>query len=169
MVVLKVKIVPETWFLAPKVTEAQLKRWYEKGWIDEEMLHADRAFFRNSEGKPILLKLHIRAFLRRAAKELGKEMPKFEIVDENGRPVEYVVINDQPLRYRRPILDEENTTTEFFEYLDGTYEIEFLVETDDPKTLAELFAYAGKYIGYGGTTGKGYGRFKVFIEAVSEK
>ena len=42
-VTVEVTLIPETWIIAPLVTSQQLKRWYEKGWINDEDLHLDRS------------------------------------------------------------------------------------------------------------------------------
>lgn len=173
-VVLNISMRPETWILAPVVTEDQLKRFHSLGWIDEEGLHLDRAFPRNSEGKPVILKLWLRAPMIRACRELSKRgevdfehcrkvVNSFSIVDENGRRLDYIVINDRPLRYRKVIGDTGKTM--FFEYLDSTFTISFAVETEDPKTFINMLREA-QYIGLMGGSSKGYGKFKVVsIEA----
>jgi len=167
--ILTITIKPETWILAPAVTEDQLKRYRNLGWIDEEGLHLDRAFPRNSEGKPIILKLWLRAPMIRACKELHRSgqidgdycrkiVNNFSIVDDNGRKLDYVVVQESPLRYRKVIGDTGKTM--FFEYFDSTFTITFKIETEDPQTFLNVLKEA-QYIGLMGGTKKGYGKFKV--------
>jgi hypothetical protein len=169
---LQITIKPETWIVAPIVTKDQLVRWHKLGWIDDEGLHLDKAFPRNSEGKPFLLKLWIRAPLIRACEKLAKKeeidlekcrevVNNMEIVDESRREMNYIVINDKPLRYRK-IIGKTGKTT-FYEYIDSTYEIKFLAETSDPVTLAKILAEA-QSIGLMSGTRKGYGKFRVSVE-----
>ena len=163
-VVLNISMRPETWILAPSVTEDQLKRFHSLGWIDEEGLHLDRAFPRNSEGKPIILKLWLRAPMIRACKELAKKgeidgdycrkiVNNFSIVDDSGRKLDYVVVSETPLRYRKVIGDTGKTM--FFEYFDSTFTITFKIETEDPQTFLNVLKEA-QYIGLMGGTKKGY-------------
>jgi hypothetical protein len=170
---LQITIKPETWIIAPIATKEQLSRWHKLGWIDDEGLHLDKAFPRNSEGKPFLLKLWIRAPLIRACEKLAKRgeidlekcrevVNNMEIVDENGREMNYIVINEKPLRYRK-IIGKTGKTT-FYEYIDSTYEIKFLAETSDPITLMKILAEA-QSIGLMSGTKKGYGKFRVSVEA----
>jgi len=170
---LQITIKPETWIIAPIVTKEQLSRWHRFGWIDDEGLHLDKAFPRNSEGKPFILKLWIRAPMMRACEKLAKrgeiDLEKcreiannMEIIDENGRELNYIVINEKPLRYRKLIGKTGKTT--FYEYIDSTYELKFLAEASDPITLAKILAEA-QSIGLMSGTKKGYGKFRVSIEA----
>ncbi len=159
---INVTLIPETWIIAPVMPKAQLLRYAEKKWIDAELAkHLDRAFPRNSDGKPIIFKMWLEAPLKRAIKRLGldKDVLNFDIIDEKGIPVEYVVIPDKPLIYRRVILTER-PTTELFEYIDSTFEIKFTVTTPYPKKWMEAFNVAGR-IGLMSRTRKGFGKFRV--------
>ncbi len=174
--VVDVVISPETWIIAPYVTREQLQRWRALNWIDDEGLHLDRAFPRNADGKPVILKLWLRAAMIRACRQLYSDkssefetcravVNSFSIVDESLTPVEYIVISDQPLRYRRSIGGTKSGSragfkTEFFEYIDSTYRLRFLALTDNPKLFAEILQVAGK-IGLLAKTKWGYGKFRV--------
>jgi hypothetical protein len=168
---IRVTIVPETWILAPLVTKDQLKRWREFGWIDDEGLHLDRAFPRNSQGLPIIFKRWLRAPMIRACYELAESkkldfekcrdiVNNFSIVDDRGIPTEYVVIPKPPLRYRRYIAPGKS---EFFEYIDSTTHITFNIVTKDPKTFLDILGLAGQ-IGLMGRTKHGFGKFTVRVE-----
>ena len=160
--VIKVSLTPETWIIAPICTKQQLQRYYEKGWITEEDRdHLDRAFPRDHEGRPVIFKLWLLSPMKRACDKLGypKSVLDFSIVDEKGFPVEYIVIPDKPLTYRRAILGESRST-EYYEYIDGTYTLEFTVKTRHPKELCEILNAAGR-IGLMARSNKGFGKFRV--------
>jgi hypothetical protein len=165
--VITVTIVPDTWILAPVVTKEQLKRWRELGWIDDEGLHLDRAFPRDSQGRAIIFRKWLRAPMIRACQQLSVDFERcrdvvnnFSIVDESGMPVEYIVIPKPPLRYRRYIMPGK---TEYFEYIDSTTPLTFRVVTKDPKLLLQVLALAGR-IGLMSRTKYGYGKFSVRAE-----
>ncbi len=168
MVKLLVEMVPETWIIAPLSTKEQLERYHRRGWIDEEGMHLDRAFPRNSDGKPIIFKMWLRACLRRAIEKLGmdRKILEFSIIDEQGIPVEYIIIPEKPLRYRRPIIARKEAS-EYFEYIDGTYTLTFIVETKYPKEFIQALAVAGK-IGIMARSKKGYGKFKIRIKPIEK-
>lgn len=162
---IKVTLIPETWIIAPIMPKSQLLRYAEKGWLDREVAeHLDRAFPRNANGEPIIFKMWLEAPLKRAISRLGydRSVMDFDIIDEKGIPVEYVVIPDKPLIYRRVILTER-PSTELFEYIDSTFEINFTVTTPHPKKWMEAFSVAGR-IGLMSRTRKGFGKFRVKYE-----
>mgnify|MGYP000504069756 CR=1 FL=1 len=164
---MKVKIIPLTWIIAPLVNREQLERWHKAGFIDDEGLHLDRAFPRDSNGKPIIFRIWLRGAMNRALEKMKKadrSVLDFRIVDEKGLPIDYITINDKPLRYRRFINVGKKQTTEFFEYVDGTYTLSFLVETPKPKEFLEVLSIAGE-IGLMSRTKHGFGKFKVEVEA----
>lgn len=165
-----VTLIPETWIIAPIVMEEQVKRWIEKGWVPEDYVHVDRAFPRNHEGKPILFKLWLEAPLRRACQMRDKNTKiarNWHIVDENGRYVEYIVIPEKPLLYKRAILNERRPSMEVFEYIDSTYTIEFtaVVPNEIAKEWAECLAVSGS-IGMLSRTSKGYGKYTVSLKVI---
>jgi len=165
-VVLEVVLVPETWIIAPAATREQLRRYAERGWISaEDAEHLDRAFPRDAEGRPVILKHWLLAPMKRAAQLLGlpRHALEFSIVDERGLPVEYVVVPGQPLRYRRIVLLPDRKSTEYFEYIDSTFELRFRVRTRYPREFAEALAAAGR-IGLMARTGRGFGKFRVRIQ-----
>jgi len=164
---LEITIVPLTWIIAPLVTKEQLKRWHDKKWIDDDGLHLDRAFPRDCEGNAILFRFWLESPMVKVARtfkdpeKYHKVAREWEIIDEHGFPVNYVKIG-KPLRYRRVILAENKRTTEFFEYIDGTYYLTFKVRTKWPKEFVELLASAGR-IGIMARTKHGYGKFYVIV------
>jgi len=166
--ILTVVLTPETWVIAPLVTREQLERWREVGWIDEEGLHLDRAFPRNSQGLPVIFRKWLRAPMIKACRQLAdvdfercrEVVNTFSIADESGVPVEYVVIPRPPLRYRRHIAPGKS---EFFEYLDSTTKLTFRAVTRDPKLFVQVLALAGK-VGLLGKTSYGYGKFSVSVK-----
>ena len=163
--VIKVTIVPETWVIAPVATEEQLKGYAEKGWISrEDAEHLDRAWPRNSEGRPFIFKAWIAAVVKKGADLLGipRERVRFTIVDENGMPVDHVVIQRPPLKYRRAILGPVRST-EYFEYLDSTYEITFRAVAENPADFVRALTAGGK-LGFMSRSSQGYGRFRVKVE-----
>jgi hypothetical protein len=165
--ILTVTIVPDTWIIAPLVTKEQLQRWYEAGFIDEDGLHLDRAFPRNSLGQAILFRKWLRAPMIRACGQLRDiDFEKcrdivntFSIIDNTNLPVEYIVIPKPPLRYRRHIMPGK---TEFFEYIDSTTPLTFRAVTKDPKTFLATLILAGR-IGIMSRTKYGYGKFSISI------
>jgi len=180
--IIEVTLIPETWIIAPLVTEQQLRRWYEKGWINDEDLHLDRsagwlthphspgrAFPRSADGRPIIFKLWLLAPMKRACDKLGysRSVLGFSIIDDHGFPVEYVEIPDQPLKYRRVILGPKQST-EYFEYIDSTYELKFRVKTRYPKEFCEILNAAGR-IGLMARSGKGFGKFRVSFKVETLK
>jgi len=167
--IIEVTLIPETWIIAPLVTEQQLRRWYEKGWINDEDLHLDRAFPRSADGRPIIFKLWLLAPMKRACDKLGysRSVLNFSIIDDHGFPVEYVEIPDQPLKYRRVILGPKQST-EYFEYIDSTYELKFRVKTRYPKEFCEILNAAGR-IGLMARSGKGFGKFRVSFKVETLK
>ena len=163
---IEVRLVPETWIIAPVMPKDQLLRYAEKGWLDREVAeHLDRAFPRNSEGKPIIFKIWLEAPMKRALRKLGytKKVLDFHIV-QGEVPVEYVVIPDKPLIYRRVILTDK-PSTEMFEYIDSTYEIKFTVLTEYPKMFMDTLALAGR-IGIMARSHKGFGKFVVSYNVI---
>jgi len=164
----EVTLIPETWIIAPIVTEEQLRRWYQKGWISEEDLHLDRAFPRNADGKPVIFKLWLLSPMKKACDKLGypRDVVRFSIIEDNI-PVEYIVIPDKPLKYRRVILTER-PSTETFEYIDSTYELKFTAETMFPKEFVEVLTVAGK-IGLMGRTKVGFGKFRARFKVAEKK
>jgi len=91
---------------------------------------------------------------------LDRKYVDFTIV-EGDIPVEYIVIPDKPLKYRR-VIRGARQTTETFEYIDGTYELKFTVRTRYPREFAKIISVAGK-IGLMSRTSKGYGKFRVTL------
>jgi len=165
-VVLEIEIRPVTWIIAPLVEEEQLKAWREKGWIDEEKLHLDRAFPRDCDGKPFIPKSWIKAVLTRVIQKYNLQRQKvmsFNIVDDEGYIVNYITIPKRPLTYRRHI-GGEKPSTEYFEYLDGTFILKFKVVTRHPKDFIEALIIGGKDVGLLSRTKWGYGRFKVLVK-----
>lgn len=175
---LTITIIPRTWIIAPIMPKENIRRWAKIGFIkEEEGEHIDRAFPRLDDGKPFLHKLSLKAVLRRAYERLSLEDPtiakiskkdilNFSIVDDKGRPIDYIVINDVPLKYTRSI---SGSTAETFEYLDGTFRIQFNVVTRYPKEFVTLLAYGGEYIGMGPRTKLGYGRFRIQVSPFEQK
>ena len=130
----------------------------------------------------MIYRLWLRAALRRACEALGypeevkKRVLGFSIVDDRGMPVEYVVIDDEPLRYRRVVFTVDKkclksgkpreqcttTTTEYYEYIDATYELRFRVRvpSDVVREFAAALGLAGR-IGIMSRTRHGYGKFRV--------
>jgi len=170
-VLIKVTIVPETWILAPAVTKEQLQRWKEVGWINDEDLHLDRAFPRNSQGLPVIFRKWLRAPMIRACLELSRNekvsfercrdmVNNFSIVDDSGIPTEYIVIPKKPLKYRRYVSPGRS---EFFEYIDSTTQMVFNVITKEPELLSKVLAIAGR-IGLMARTKYGYGKFSVKVD-----
>ena len=164
--VVEVTVAPETWIIAPLMPEEQVERYVRKGWLDEEGRHLDRCWPRNTDGKPVIFKLWLLQVLKRAARRLGipREKLEFDIIDDDGVPVQYIVIPEKPLRYRRRVKD----TTETFEYIDSTFTLKFRVLTKYPKEFIECLRLAGK-IGIMARTKHGYGKFRVVDVKVSPK
>jgi len=165
--VLEIEITPKTWIIAPIVEEEQLKAWREKGWIDDEKLHLDRAFPRDSDGKPFIPKSWLKAPLTRVVKKYNLPKQKvldFDIVDDEGYIINYITIPREPMAYRRHI-GGERPSTEYFEYIDGTYTLSFKVVTKHPKELIQALIIAGKEVGLMSRTKWGYGRFKVSVKS----
>ena len=163
--VLNLRLVPETWIIAPIVTKEQLNRYIAKGWLtDDDAAHLDRAFPRNSRGEPIIFRMWLRSPLNQVVNKhnFDRNLLDFRILDDKGIEVNYVVINDQPLRYRRNIEVKGKKTTEYFEYIDGTYELNFKVKVNNPKEFVEAFALAGR-VGLLSRTKHGYGKFNIEI------
>lgn len=163
--VVRVTLVPETPIIAPVVTREQVERWINKGWVPEDYIHVDRAFPRNSEGKPIIFKHWIEAPMKEACRLLGHPTSvarDWDIVDDSGVPVGYVVIPEQPLVYKRAILGEKRSL-EVYEYIDGTYVLEFNAKIGaNVKQWAEALLLAGR-IGMMSRTRKGYGKFRATL------
>ena len=163
---ISVEIIPVTWIIAPIVEEEQLRAWKEKGWIDEEKIHLDRAFPRDSDGRPFIPKSWLKAPLTRVVKKYNLPKQKilnFDIVDDEGYVINYITIPREPLAYRRHI-GGEKPSTEYFEYIDGTYTLSFKVVTKHPKEFIQALIIAGKEVGLMSRTKWGYGRFKVSVK-----
>jgi hypothetical protein len=175
MVILEVKITPKTWVRAPVATKEQVKRYVQKGWISQEDEGIDRVFPRTNEGKPFIPKIWLEACMVRASKMLGINT-KFSrtgwrIVKKVGTlyiPTGYIEIPETPLKYSRAILGEERPTKEVFEFIDGTYTLTFLVETDEPTKFIDVLGLAGE-VGIMSITGKGYGKFTAEVRVLEEE
>ena len=164
---ISVEIIPVTWIIAPIVEEEQLRAWKEKGWIDEEKIHLDRAFPRDFEGRPFIPKSWLKAPLTRVVKKYNLPKQKvldFDIIDDEGYVINYITIPREPLAYRRHI-GGEKPSTEYFEYIDGTYTLSFKVVTKHPKEFIQALIIAGKEVGLMSRTKWGYGRFKVSVKS----
>jgi len=162
MIKIHVTLTPETWIIAPVMPKEQLLRYARKGWIDKTLAeHLDRAFPRNSEGKPIIFKMWLDSPMKKALAKLNytRKVLDYHILDERGLEVEYIVIPDKPLVYRRVILNEK-PSTETFEYIDSTFDIRFTVLTKYPKMFMDALVVAGR-IGLMSRTKKGFGKFSV--------
>jgi len=165
--IIEVTIIPVTWIIAPLVTKEQLKRWYKAKWIDDDDLHLDRAFPRDYKGDAIIFRFWLESPMVKVARSLGKpELLKvardWEIIDENGFPINYLKIG-KPLKYRRVILSENKQTTEYFEYIDGTYRLPMRVRTKWAKEFIMLITMAGS-VGIMARTKHGYGKFNVEVK-----
>jgi len=157
------KIVPETWIIAPVVTREQVERYVKMGWLEEEDLHLDRAFPRDSNGDAFIFRMWFRAPLNKVVKrysEFDESVLNFRIVDENGWEVDFVKIPEKPLKYRRGIVTNGKHTTEYFEYIDGTFELTMRVKVKSPTTFVKAMSLAGR-IGLLSRTKYGYGKFRV--------
>jgi len=166
-VVLEVELTPVTWVIAPIVEEQQLRAWFEMGWIDEEKLHLDRAFPRDADGKPFIPKSWLKAPMTRVVKKYDlskKKVLSFDILDEEDYVANYITIPREPLTYRRHV-GGDKPTTEYFEYIDGTYRLTFRVATTYPKEFVQTLTIAGKEVGMMSRTKWGYGRFKVTVKS----
>lgn len=107
----------------------------------------------------------LRAPINRVVKnnsEFSKKVLNFRIVDEKGDEIDYILIPGTPLKYRRSIEINGKATTESFEYIDGTFELEFIVKTKYPTEFVKALALAGK-IGLLSRTSYGYGKFKIEV------
>ena len=168
---IEVTITPITWIVAPHLSEEQLMRYAERGWIDVELAkHLDRAFPRDYRGQPIIFKHWLESPIVRACVKLGYEKRigrNWEIIDDKGFPINYVVIPEKPLVYRRAVLTERSTM-EVFEYIDSTYTLKFLakVPTANAKKWCEAINYSGR-IGLLSRTKKGFGKYKVELKIKS--
>jgi hypothetical protein len=172
MTILTVRLTPKTWIRAPLTSKEQINRYIQKGWLPKEAETLDRAFPRTNEGKPYIPKAWLEAALARAATLLGLEKSYartcWRIVEETNSlilPKDYIEIDEAPLRYSRAIVGTPKQTVECFEYLDGTYTLEFKIEVDSsevPKFI-QLLAVAGE-VGLMSKTGKGYGKFKCEVK-----
>ena len=173
---LRITIIPKTWIIAPYMSKEQVERWIQAGCVDRDYIHVDRAFPRNDECKPIIYKLWIEAPMKRACRRLGlptEIATSWSIVDENKNEVNYAVIPDKPLIYKRSIhkLNDKGEvvkkTLEVLEYIDFTYKITFTakVPAKHYDKFKLVLTEAGK-IGLLAKTNKGYGRFKVLFEDI---
>ena len=156
---IKITVVPETWIIAPLMPKEQIERYVSKGWIDSDVgQHLDRCWPRNVDGRPVIFKLWLLQVLKRAARRLGiaRDKLEFDIIDEDGVPVQYIVIPDKPLVYKRKV----NNAVEVFEYIDSTFTLKFTVLTRYPKEFIECLKLAGK-IGLMARTKHGYGKFRI--------
>lgn len=165
---LVVNIIPETQIIAPLMPKEQIKRYIQKGWMDEDAINLNRAFWRNSQGKPIIFKKWLDSPIRKLYREKPdlfkipkNELLSYVIVDDEGFPVNYIVLDEQPLRYRRPIIGKG--IAEYYEYIDSTYTLKAKILTKYPKDLAVALNMAGR-IGMNKGTSQGYGKFRVVIE-----
>lgn len=164
MQILEIKLVPETWIIAPYATQEQVRRYIEKGWLAEEDEHLDRVFPRNSKGEAFIFRLWLRSPLNQVVSKnnLDRKLLDFRIIDENGFDVNYIKIPGKPLKYRRSIDIGNKKTTEFFEYIDGSFELKFNVATPKPKEFIQALTLAGK-IGLLSRTKHGYGKFNIEV------
>jgi len=160
-----IKMVPVTWIIAPLATKEQVERYVKKGWLDEEGRHLHRVFPRDNNGKPFIFKMVLRSAVNQVVQELklNRELVNFQILDDKDNAIDYVVIPETPLRYRRCIRSKEETrTTESFEYIDGTFELYFKVKTVNSKEFVEALVLAGKK-GIFSRTKHGYGKFTIEV------
>jgi len=161
-----IEIIPETQIIAPIITQRQLERYIKMGWLEEEAIHLDRAFPRNSEGKAIIYKRWLNSPIRKlygngnAPPIEKRELLNYDIIDEQGFPVNYIVIDEMPLRYRRPIIGTNHTM--YYEYIDSTYKLRARILTAYPKELVSALILAGK-IGIMQGTKEGFGKFRVTV------
>jgi len=164
-----VTLTPETWIIAPLMSREQIMRWTVKGWIEPSIAkHLDRAFPRDSKGRAIMFKHWIESPIVKALKYLRENTRigrNWQILDESGFPINYVVIPGRPLVYRRVIFAENIQTMEVFEYIDGTFKINFVAQVPmkNYSRWERAFILAGR-IGLMGRGGKGYGRFTVTLK-----
>ena len=175
---LKIILTPMTKIIGPeKASKESVKRWIERGWIrkefEEEYEHIDRVFPRDYEGYPYITKEQFAAPIRRVCKKRGIDsreiIEKFDIVDEDNFPVNYIRIPEYPLVASRAILDIDSgkpETLETYEYIDSTFKIPILIETTmNPLEFSAILAEAGKRYGLFGKTKKGYGLFVIEVLA----
>jgi len=177
MAIIKVYLTPVTWIKAPLVFKDQLKRYIQKGWINyKEPDKIDRAFPRTNEGKAYIPKLWLESALVRASRILNIETRiarEWEIVKKVGElyiPVNYIEIPEQPLVYARTILTSQKQTLEVFEYIDGTFTLEFIVKISDGdlQKFLQLLSIGGE-LGIMSATKRGYGKFKCEIRDIEEE
>lgn len=168
--VIRLKLIPDTWIISPVITKDQLMRWHDRGWIDDEDLHLDRAFPRNSNGNPIIFRMWLRSPLNKVVSchNLDRKLLDFRILDDSGFEINYILIPDKPLKYRRSI-QTNKPTTEYFEYIDGTYELDITVKTHNAKDFVTALVLAGKSVGLLSRTKHGYGKFSVKVVGDAKK
>jgi hypothetical protein len=111
--------------------------------------------------------------MKRAAEMLGydpsvgrKIWRIVKVVNDTTIPCDYIEIDEKPLVYSRAVIGK--STTETFEYIDGTYTLTFIVETDEPQIFLQILGVAGE-IGILGRTSKGYGKFTVQVKILERK
>ncbi len=166
-------IKPVTPIRAPVLPADEIALYIKKGWIadSKQARHLDRAFPRDVNGRPIILRRWIRAVLRRACRALGypedvvRKILDFEIVDEKGIATNYAyVYGPKPFIYTRPIFGKEGKNlSETYEYLSSVHIIAFVARVDASvvdKFVAAL-AYGGRYVGLMSGTKMGHGRFEI--------
>ncbi len=155
---LKIRIIPDTEIIAPRISEDRRRYFLEKGWIKDP--HVDRAFPRDSKGRPYIKQRWIESIVTKADPGVGR---RFMI--EGGK----ILIPKKPILEKRPIFDGNGSIKhiETFECIDSTFELEFIVEVPDKysKRFLIALARAGKEIGLGAGSKHGNGRFVVhFLE-----
>jgi len=178
MDVLRIELVPETWVLGIRLPKEELLQYAEKGWITkEDAEHLDRAFRRNAKGQAIILKHQLMVCLNKARKMLNekgiisREKPfQFEIIDDFGLPVGYIVVDKPPLKTRIHVVTETGEeSTEYFEYLSSVHTIKFdVVVKEGIEDFVKTLAFAGMAIGLGPKGARGFGRFRIQVGVVEK-
>ncbi|MCR6693051.1 MAG: hypothetical protein MRT15_11710 [archaeon YNP-LCB-003-016] len=176
MTILQIRLTPKTWIRAPLAMKEQVRRYLAKGWVPSDYESLDRVFPRTSDGKPFIPKIWFEAAMVRAARHLGIDTrfarDGWRIVRKVGEkyfPVNYVEIPERPLVYMRTIAGVKQSL-EVFEYIDGTFTLQFEVEVDekDLDKFMALLKVAGE-LGMMSMTKKGYGKFTCEVGILSEE
>ncbi len=153
---LRIRLIPDTEIIAPRISQDRLRYFMEKGWITDP--HTDRAFPRDANGKPYIKQRWIESIVTKADPVVGRRF-----VIEGGK----IIIPKKPILEKRPIFDGNGSVKhiETFECIDSTFELEFVVEVPDNlcKRFILALGRAGKEIGLGAGAKHGNGRFVIHI------
>jgi len=102
--------------------------------------------------------------LRQLRKNVRFRLVDFAVADNKVRKLQigYIVIFDPPDKTRVPVTTPDGIrSSEYIEYLHSAHKLLFWVEAKNPTAFMNILTLAGRDVGFGARTSRGFGRFSV--------